>query len=242
VFVMSGEGQRGLRKRLDGWEKARGVSLAGCPLYIASGLPFLCDEDNVAETIEIMRETASALADASGEKPALIVIDTVARAMNGADENSTADMGRFVAAMDALRTEWGACVLAVHHTGLSSDTRARGSGNFAASLDSDFFLSKQGDDAVQLAPGEKSKDWRAPSPILLTKVEVEVAVAGDEGPEIETTLTLHDNGGAIVESAKRDRAIYLHNQGKSVRAIADEIKAPKSTVARWLPKREQRDE
>jgi len=235
AFILSGEGQRGARKRFQGWEKARGVSLDGHPLYIASNLPFLCDPENVAEVVAAIRETVEQMVDEIGIAPALIVVDTVARAMNGADENSTADMGRFVAAMDALRLEWGACVLAVHHTGLSSDNRARGNTSFTAALDSDFFLSKQGDDSVQLVAGEKEKDWRKPPPVLLKKVEIEVEIPGDDGPLIETTLTLLDlGGGALVEAAKREKAIELKRQGLTQRVIAGEVGVPKSTVARWV--------
>lgn len=235
VFILGGEGLRGKKKRLDGWEKSHGVSLAGAPLFIASGLPFLCDPENAAQSVDIIRETADALADAGGMAPSLIIVDTLARAMNGSDENSTSDMGKFVAALDALRSEWGACVLAVHHSGISAEGRARGSSNFPASLDSDFYLSAQGDDKVMLAAGTKAKDWRKPPSVLLTKTEVEVEVPGDDGPQIETTLTLHDLGGAaIVEAAKRERALELKREGRSVRAIEAEVGVPRSTVARWI--------
>lgn len=47
----------------------------------------------------------------------LIVIDTLARIIVGADENSNVDMGVLIAALEALREITGACVLVVAHSG-----------------------------------------------------------------------------------------------------------------------------
>ena len=51
------------------------------------------------------------------QRPALIIVDTLARCMVGGDENSAKDMGLFIAHADALRKETGATVLIIHHTG-----------------------------------------------------------------------------------------------------------------------------
>ena len=236
VFYLAGEGQRGLRKRIDGWEKHNGVSLDGAPLYIASGMPFLCDQLNVASTLSILNETAQQLRATTGLAPALIVIDTVARAMNGANENATDDMGKFVSACDQLRQEWGCTVLAVHHTGNdpSAQDRGRGNSNFGASMDSDFYL-KAKDGSLELKAGDKAKDWPKPPTLLLSKVEIEVESIDDDGvPVKETTLALHDAAGAIADTSKRDRVAGLHRDGLSIRAIADHTGVPTTTIHRWL--------
>lgn len=234
VFYLAGEGQRGLRKRIDGWEKANGVSLNGAPLFIASSLPFLCDEGNAQQTVEIIEEMADTIFFDGGTEPALIVVDTVARAMNGANENSTEDMGRFVASLDLLRARWNATVLTVHHTGHAAADRGRGSSNYGASLDSDFYLTAKGD-LVLLTSGPKAKDWRPPPPVTLTRVEVPVEVPGDDGePVMETTLTLRDAPGAIVDSSKRDKVLELHKEGLSQREIAKVAGTSKTNVQRWL--------
>jgi len=53
-------------------------------------------------------------------RPALVVIDTLTRTLNG-DENSPADMAKFVSGCDELRDETGAAVLVVHHEGKTQD-------------------------------------------------------------------------------------------------------------------------
>jgi hypothetical protein len=59
--------------------------------------------------------------------PLLVVVDTLARCMIGADENSSRDMSTAVAALDRLRiASAGACVLVVHHSGKNIEAGARG--------------------------------------------------------------------------------------------------------------------
>ncbi|WP_201312894.1 AAA family ATPase [Dyella sp. EPa41] len=236
VFYLAGEGQRGLRKRIDGWEKHTGVTVDGAPLFIASGMPFLCDQLNIASTLSILKETAEELRTYTGVTPAMIVIDTVARAMNGANENATDDMGKFVSACDQLRQEWNCTVLAVHHTGNDpgAQDRGRGNSNFGASMDSDFYL-KAKDGGLELKSGDKAKDWRKPPTVMLSKVEIEVESIDDDGePVKETTLALHDAAGAIADTSKRDRVVGLHRDGLSIRAIADHTGVPATTIHRWL--------
>jgi len=63
--------------------------------------------------------------DDLGVRVDLIIIDTVARALGAAalDENSTEDMGRFVAQLDVLRAQTDAAVLGIHHAGKSGVDR-----------------------------------------------------------------------------------------------------------------------
>lgn len=68
-------------------------------------------------------------------KPQLIVVDTLARNFGEGDENNTADMNAFVAAMDDLRSRYpGSTVLVVHHTGHAEKGRSRGSMAFKGAL------------------------------------------------------------------------------------------------------------
>lgn len=55
--------------------------------------------------------------------PALIVIDTLARCMLGADENTVKDMAQTIANVDRLKNAFDAAVLMVHHSGKSGDMR-----------------------------------------------------------------------------------------------------------------------
>ena len=65
---------------------------------------------------------------------ALVVIDTLARAMTG-NENAPEDMGRFVAACGRIREACEGHVLIVHHCGKDQARGARGHSSLRAATD-----------------------------------------------------------------------------------------------------------
>jgi hypothetical protein len=236
VFYIAGEGRTGLRKRLAGWEQASGIPLAGAPLFVADNLPALCDEYVTAGICEAIAEIAEKTFFEAGCDPALIVVDTVARGLAGFDENSAADMGKFIRSLDWLRGRFGCCVLALHHTGHgdAAQDRARGSSAFRAALDAEFVI-KPGAEVVAVK-GTKAKDWPAPLEVTLTKRVLPIELPGLERPE--TTLALYDGAGMAREQDKRERALVMAQQGMSVRTIAASVGVSKSTVSRWTGRAE----
>jgi hypothetical protein len=87
------------------------------------------------------------VADAERLKPKLIVIDTLQRAVVGADQNSAVDMGMVGRNLQLLREASGGTVLVIAHTG-KDDGTIRGSS--ALEFDSDFSLHVKKTDELQL--------------------------------------------------------------------------------------------
>lgn len=139
VLYLGGEGMAGIRKRFDGWSKFTSTTLTGAPLYVASGMPALCDEITAAAVIAEIETIADDLFfNAGAIEPVLVVIDTMARAMAGGDENSANDVGRLIRNLDWIRERWpSCCVLVIHHTGHADGAKERGRGSSAyyAALD-----------------------------------------------------------------------------------------------------------
>jgi hypothetical protein len=230
VFYIAGEGQQGLRKRIAGWEKKRGISLRYSPLYVSDQLPALHEPDAAEKIVAVIE----AMAAHCKVKPASIVIDTVARAMGGANENDSGDMGRLVQAMDTLKHAWGATVLSVHHTGLSEGTqeRARGSSAYRAALDSEFVI-KPGDPDITLKC-TKAKDWKTPAELTLTKevVEIELPMKGG-GVLRDSTLVLHDITGTMTAEMKKAKVLTMKRAGAANREIERVTGVSEKTVRRW---------
>ncbi len=235
VFYLAGEGVSGLRKRIAAWEKAAGVSIEGAPLYIADSLPFLCDGAVVEAVATAVEAVAEQVFFEAGVEPSLIVIDTLARAMAGANENSSEDMGAFIRAKDLLRTRWGATVLSVHHTGHDKEAqdRGRGSSAYKAALDSEFVI-KPGDPEFTVR-STKEKDWPKPPPLCLQRVVIEVEVRMADGSVVrDTSLALHDAAGAVLENNRRARVLELRAQGAKYADIHEATGVPISTAQRWV--------
>ncbi len=177
VFYIAGEGTNNIRKRLKAWEVTKGISLSQYPLYVSS-CPAQFYDETAAQEVEQAIET---LSNNSGVKPALIVIDTLARNIGAGDENQTKDMNIFVNHVDAVKDKWQATALIVHHTGLQEQSRARGSSVLKAALDHEFHVVKENENIKITCT--KMKDSKEPEPINFDMIEVKTGIIDDEGEE-----------------------------------------------------------
>ncbi len=136
VIYLASEGSFDLRNRIMAWHKARGVGqLTKRFLVIEATINFMQVDD-----VNRLLRTINAVAKGQNVKPALVVIDTVSRAMPGADENTQRDMTLFVKATDAVRDAFRCAVLGVHHANKGSgdmrgSTVLRGAGDFVMRLE-----------------------------------------------------------------------------------------------------------
>lgn len=243
AFVLAGEGQAGIAKRIRAWEEWSGVSIIGAPLYVSSGLTCLCDHGNIADVVTDATKIAEAVFFETGLEPALFVIDTLARGMAGRNENSSEDMSAFVGAMDWLRNEWKATVLVVHHAGLdpSAQERGRGSSAFRAALDVEMVIRPIGGADLVLKT-TKAKDW-APMPdltLVMHEVKMLFPIPPEEqvphGPtqRRETSLVLIDRPGMKVQEDLKNRVLDLRANGHSIREIHKLTGLSVPTVGRWV--------
>lgn len=73
----------------------------------------------------------------------LVIIDTLARAMPGGDENTSKDMGAVCSRAEMIGNALGATVLVVHHTGKDAEKGARGSTVLLGAIDTEAKVKKQ---------------------------------------------------------------------------------------------------
>ena len=91
----------------------------------------------------------------------LIIVDTVARVMGGANENASEDMARLVAAGDRIRHETGAHVLFIHHSGKDTSKGARGHSSLRAAVDTEVEVTA--DDVARTHTAKITKQRDLPS-------------------------------------------------------------------------------
>ncbi|WP_084191443.1 AAA family ATPase [Algiphilus aromaticivorans] len=182
VIYIAGEGGNGLRRRTRAWEIARGHSLEGAPLFMSTKATALTDMEEaeavVTEVDAVAREHGS---------PGLVVVDTVARNFGAGDENSTQDMGAFIAAADRIRARYACTVLLVHHTGHGDKSRARGAMALKGALDAEYRLEKDDDGTVRMT-ATKMKDAAEPEPLAFRIAEVELDLVDDRGEPVTSAV------------------------------------------------------
>ena len=148
VLYVAAEGAYGLRARLDAWEQ-------GWKTTVEDGqMEILPRPLNLTNAFEVSSLAALIAWNGYG----LVLFDTLARCMVGADENSAKDCGQVVDAMHRLREatpDGRGVVTAVHHTGKDGRT-FRGSSVFEAGADTVYAVNLDGQ--VVTLKREKRKD------------------------------------------------------------------------------------
>ena len=191
VLYLPFEGGGGLIKRAQALRQKYGD--ADVPFFIAPASFNLREQTG-------RKELGAVIADLP-EKPVLIVIDTLARALMGGDENSAQDVGAFNSAVAALIESTGACVLIVHHSGKNQNAGARGSSALLGAIDTELQIS---DNRVTAS---KQRDVEIGAPIGFKLVPVVVGLDSD-GDEMTSCVVEPDavgNGptGRLAGHAKR---------------------------------------
>ena len=162
VFFIAGEGHNGLARRFHAWSKDKGVPLEGLPLFKSERAAQFLDSFSATKVSESIDNMIKKI-----EKPTLIIVDTVARNFGPGDENSTSDMGGFIAAIDDLKARYpGITILLVHHSGHSEKQRARGSIALKGALDCEFRVTK--DENILSIDCTKMKDADEPPTLHFT--------------------------------------------------------------------------
>jgi hypothetical protein len=163
VIYCAGEGLAGYGVRVEGWARQH-PSLDVGNFRLMPLVPNFRDEKEVAKLARTIKQN---LGDAK-----LIIIDTVARAIPGAEENSSKDMGLFVSACDAIRQTCGVAVIGVHHSGKDDERGMRGSSALEGAGDAVIHLKRLEGNLVEIA-SDKMKDGEEFKPIILSLEKVE---------------------------------------------------------------------
>jgi len=137
VIYFAGEGRQGIYRRVAAWEKLHGVAIPAGNLFRPEGIV-----EFSSQGAKMVTEAVDLIADQHGT-PAMIVIDTMARALPAdSDENSNKDMRAFIKLIDNLRDRYSCVAVIVHHTGHRASERLRGSSSIKAAMDWEYFVDR----------------------------------------------------------------------------------------------------
>lgn len=183
VLYLLLEGRSTWRKRDQAWFRNAGVPRpqAGAGVDVFARSISLLDASTVADVA----------AHISARRYALIIVDTVSRAIAGADENAAEIVSGLVRALDQLREAGGheTSLLALHHPRKDDPEIIRGSSVLFAAMDRVLALGVKGGDPsspVRVLKTQKSKAGQLPEDLHLEFVQVrgtESAVLIEGTPE-----------------------------------------------------------
>lgn len=141
VYIM-GEGGAGLKPRRD-------ALMAQYDLPNDIPVHFIRAQLNLRSSDEDAQALVQAIGDA-GLKPSLIVIDTLARAFAGGNENASEDVGAFIMHVGKVQAALGAAILVVHHSGKDEARGMRGHSSLLGAVDAEL-------EVVKLSPEDSEE-------------------------------------------------------------------------------------
>ena len=171
VVYLNLEGQGGFPYRIEAYRQRYLNGERG------HGLPFHL----IDEYINLVADAPALITSLRDQNvvPAIIVIDTLNRAMVG-DENSSEDMAKFIKAAASLQTAFDCFVLLIHHCGIAG-TRPRGHTSLAGADDVQIAVERDKDGLV-IATIEHAKDGKDGTRFASKLEQVELGKDTDSDP------------------------------------------------------------
>jgi AAA domain len=203
VLYVAAEGAFGFKSRVAAWQTGWHTRIGDDDLAILPAPVNLTNNADVAALLELIRWGGYGF----------VILDTLARCMVGADENSAKDCGVVVDSMVRLRraTPGGrGVVLGVHHTGKDGKT-FRGSSAFEAGADTVYSMTRDG--GTVALDREKRKDGPETD-------QHELRLDLIDGTDSGVLSRFHQGGG---NTDRHDRLIstYLHHFSTTGASRAD---------------------
>jgi KaiC/GvpD/RAD55 family RecA-like ATPase len=214
TFYIAAEDPHGMRQRVRALRLARGDAPG---FSLVEGVGNLLMESEANQLRALIAE----------HKPALIILDTVAMAFPGLQENEAADMGRVVALARSLTTH-GAAVVLIHHDNKQGDATPRGHSILNGALDVALHLSRQQDDAgVIRAKLTKNRNGACDLDVAFT-IGVESFGLDEDGDAITAPIAQEAMGAARAAkplspmlAAAMDVAERLTDAGRKTVPVAE---------------------
>jgi hypothetical protein len=153
VVYVALEGSHGARNRIEALKRA-GRLPANAPLFLCFAPVSLLETGHDKRLAATVKQAA----EQSATPCRLVILDTLARAMAGGDENKGQDMTLAVKCMDSVREATGAHVLLVHHCGKDEAKGARGHSSLRAAVDTEIEVSRPEGATISTVRVTKQRD------------------------------------------------------------------------------------
>ena len=224
VVYVAAEGGWGIRNRIAAIREAK-PELGNNPEFYL--LPTHLDLHEPGDAMALVEAMPT-------DRPAMLVIDTLARSMGAGDENSARDMAQFVSNIDKLRERTGAHVLVVHHSGKNAEAGARGSSALRAAVDTEIAVTEG---QISCA---KQRDMENSGRVFFALESVDLGTDTDGDPVTSAIVVPTDapaksakplTGRDEVASQALSEAIRLHGKVRHANQLPGNRKSVE--LARW---------
>lgn len=193
VLYVVAEGVAGFVNRIKAYCHQQGITPADIDMDVISDLtPNLLEPGQITDLIKDIKQR---------EAYDLIVMDTFAQVMPGANENSGEDVGKALAECKRIHRHTGAMVLLVHHSGKDASKGARGWSGLRAAADVELEVLRS--DELRSISVTKLKDGQDGTNIGF-KLHTVILGEDEDGDDITSCIVEYtDTGRVTVEKKKK---------------------------------------
>jgi hypothetical protein len=239
VVYVALEGSHGTRNRIEALRQENRLP-DNAPLFLCFDSVSLLEPGHAPRLAESIKQAAE-----QSEMPCrLVILDTLARAMAGGDENAGRDMTDAVKAIDLVRATTGAHVMLVHHCGKDEARGARGHSSLRAAVDTEIEVSRPEGETVSTVRVTKQRDMQPGGPYPFSLVAVTLGICR-RGKPITSCRVKHEDEIMATERSKPGRPpaandeeilalLPAANTAAWAKAANDELGVSKSAFHRAL--------
>jgi hypothetical protein len=179
VLYVAAEGAPGCQRRELAYVRHHGL-VQPIPFWHSSAAPDLLNCQEIDRFID----------SALSVRPRLIALDTLSRMLRGAQENDSSDMGKAIEAADRIRTETGASVILVHHSGKDANHGPRGHSSLFAACDTVIEVARRKDGNIARLTKARDSDVGIRHCFRLQQIQI----GFDEDGEAVTSCVVTNSG------------------------------------------------
>ena len=199
VLYLCGEGFGGIGARIKAI-KLHHLTEDGAPIYVVRHQLNLRSS---AEDFNALMLAVVTLVEETGIQFSLAIVDTLARAFGGGNENDTADMMTFVVSMGKIQEFLNCGLMVLHHSGKNVQLGMRGSSSLLGAVDTELELLRFEGQMKGVLTISKQKDGVQDDRYGFEMVEVEIkplvkslaVQASDEAVRLLSTKKSKNNAG-----------------------------------------------
>ena len=199
VLYLAGEGFGGIGARIKAC-KLHHQTEDGAPIYIVRHQLNLRSS---AEDFNALMMAVVTLVEQTGMEFSLAIVDTLARAFGGGNENSSEDMGAFITAMGKVQEFLNCALMVLHHSGKDAAKGLRGHSSLLGAVDTELELLRFDEQMKGVLTISKQKDGADNERFGFEMVEVEIRPAGLGLSDPVVSLAVQASDSAVNDQPKK---------------------------------------
>lgn len=203
VVYVAGEGAESIKLRVLAWRQKHNVDPRLAVIPVAVNL--LKANADVRRVVEACKAVAARY----GVPVSLIVIDTLARAFAGGNENASEDMSAVISNADQIRAETLAHVMFIHHSGKDSAKGSRGHSSLRAATDTEIEVTAEEATKLHTADIRKQRDLGSRGEKITAKFSVVKMGMNDQWGKPVTTCVVDITDEKPAGKSKKERGSEL---------------------------------